>query len=484
MVGIVAYGGYVPKRRMDKKTIAKSMAWLEPSLFKHARGELAIANLDEDSLSIAVEAGADCLNGMDKNSIEGIYSASTSYPYIDRDNTDIIRCALNLSSNVYSADFTGSLKAGTSALLSAIGGVSSGMLSKALVVASENRVARPASASQLWFGDGGGAVAVGKDNVIAEYVGSYSFRDAFVDHYRGANAGFDYNWEERFMRDVGYMTLYPKLLTGLLKKTGISPQEVSKVLFPCVLGPGVRAKILKISGFNPECGGEDLDAVVGDCGAAQPLVMLVNALEKAEPGDKIIVASFGQGGDALVFEATDEIKKQKPKNGLSSYIANKMQENDYIKWLGFNGLINMDLGARAEVPVKASLSSHYRQHQFLLSLKGSKCKQCGTPQLPPARVCVKPECGAIDSYELCDFSNKTGKIVSFSTNTLTGSLQRQAIVGYVDFEGGGRLLMDLTDCDLSEIEVGTQVRPTFRKRWVEDRGFTAYFWKAIPIQPN
>lgn len=481
MKGIVAYGGYVPKLRMERGTIAKSMSWLEPGLFKYARGERSIANLDEDAITMCVAAGYDCLSDMDKSTIDACYGVSTTFPYMDRDNTDIIRAGLNLPEEIVTADFTGSLKAGTTALVTALNTVGSGALNKVLVVAGDNRIAPPASASQFWFGDGAGAVVVGSENVIAEYIGSVSIRECMVDHYRGRDAKYDYNWEERFLRDVGYATIYPKLFKKLIEKTGVDPQTISTIIFPCVLGAKVMGGIVKKSGMNPETLVDNLNPVAGDLGAAQPLAMLAMVLETAKPGDKIVVAGYGQGGDALLFEVTDEIKNVSSKYGISQFVENKQIEKDYIKWLGFNNLIEMDLGARAEVPIKASLSSLYRQRDFLYSLKGSKCTKCGTPQIPPSRVCVNPKCGVIDEIESYGFAERLGNVVSFSTNSLTGSLQRKAIVGYVDFEGGGRLQMDFTDCDLSEMEVGIQVRMSFRKRWKEARGYTGYFWKAIPI---
>lgn len=482
MKGIVAYGGYVPKLRMERVTIAKGMSWLEPGLFKYARGERSIANLDEDAITMCVAAGYDCLSDMDKSTIDACYGVSTTFPYKDRDNTDIIRAALNLPEEMITADFTGSLKAGTTALVTALNTVGSGAAGKVLVAAGDNRIAPPASASQFWFGDGAGAVVVGTDNVIAEHIGSVSLRESMVEHYRGTDAAYDYNWEERFLRDVGYATTYPKLFKKLFEKTGVDPQTITTVLFPCVLGAKVMAGLVKKSGMNPESCVDNLNPVVGDFGAAQPLAMLAMALETASPGDRIIVAGYGQGGDALLFEATDEIENVSPKHGISKYVEEKKNEKDYIKWLGFNNLIEMDLGARAEVPVKASLSSLYRQRDFLYSLKGSKCLKCGTPQIPPARLCVNPECGEIDQIESYDFAERQGKVRSFSTNSLTGSLQRQAIVGYIDFDGGGRMLMDFTDCELSQIEVGVPVKMTFRRRWKEERGYTGYFWKAIPVE--
>jgi hypothetical protein len=84
-----------------------------------AQGEKAVANADEDSLTLATAASIHCLDGCDRSSIDGLFFASTTMPYLERQNAGIIAGALNLRDDVRAADFSGALKSGTSALLSA-----------------------------------------------------------------------------------------------------------------------------------------------------------------------------------------------------------------------------------------------------------------------------------------------------------------------------------------------------------------------------
>lgn len=112
---------------------------------------------------------------------------------------------------------------------------------------------------------------------------------------------------------------------------------------------------------------------------------------------------------------------------------------------------------------------------------GSRCTACGTPQLPPGRVCVNPKCGAIDQMEDYPFADRPAKIFNATSNTLTSSLQRPVPHGYIEFEGGGRININWTDCEPGDLDIGDPVRMTLRVQWQEERGFTAYWWKAAPM---
>src|SRR5574340_541291 len=113
MRGIVSYGAYIPRLRLDRQSIYRLVSWLAPGLGGLAKGERSMANFDEDSVTMAVAAARDCLIGMDKSRIGTTYLASTTLPFADRLNAGILATALNLRSDIRTADFTGTLKAGT-----------------------------------------------------------------------------------------------------------------------------------------------------------------------------------------------------------------------------------------------------------------------------------------------------------------------------------------------------------------------------------
>ena len=136
-LGILAIGGYLPKARLQRTDIANANAWFNPALTGLAKGERTMANWDEDSVTMAVEAGRDCLTGIDRNTVAGIYMASTSFPFQDRQNAGIVADALNLSTRIQTLDISSSQRAGSSALLTALQSVRSAE-GPILVSASEN----------------------------------------------------------------------------------------------------------------------------------------------------------------------------------------------------------------------------------------------------------------------------------------------------------------------------------------------------------
>ncbi len=480
-VGLTSYGAYIPRLRLSRKAAAEANAWFNPGLMGLGKGERAMANWDEDSVTMASEAARDCLKGIEPSSVDHLSFASTTMPFTDRQNAGILAMALELSEDLASSDVTSSMRAGTSALLSGLNAIASGAATSALVAAADKRKARAASTHELHFGDAGAAVLLGTDNVIAAFLGSHSVSVDFIDHFRGEGEEFDYNWEERWIRDEGYANIVPRAVNAALEIAGVKGEEITHFILPGTLR-GVQQKAAAKCGINAEAICDHLAANVGDTGTGHALLMLAHTLETAKPGEKILVASFGQGCDALVFEATDAIADFTSRAGVSGCLANRKAETNYMKFLGFNGLIELEKGMRGEKDNKTALTANYRKRDMLYSLVGGKCTKCGTAQFPRSRICVGPNCGEVDSQEPYSFADKPASILSWSADFLTYSMDPPQHYGMVTFEGGGRFLADFTDVDPGTVDSGMEVRMVFRiKDFDEKRGFRRYFWKAIPI---
>ncbi|MBC8275004.1 MAG: hydroxymethylglutaryl-CoA synthase family protein [Chloroflexi bacterium] len=479
MVGIESYGAYIPRYRMNHNTIFSAVGFL--GTFP-APGENAVANYDEDTISMAVAAGIDCLSGMNREKVDGLYLATTSQPYMLRQNSAIVATALDLQSGMRTADFSGSSKAGTSALLSAFDAVKGGTSSNVLVCASDCRLSKPGSSQEPLYGDGAAALLVGSDDVIVTLEGSYSVTYDFPDRWRAAGEKFEHAWEDRFIRDEGYARMIPEVISGLLKKYNLNIKDFAKIAYP---GIYVRehGAIARRLGAEPGQIQDILLDKIGDTGSASPLMMLAAAIEGAKPGDKILVASFGNGSDALFFQVTEKINKLADRRGVKKNLASKKELSSYEKYLAFRNLAPMDLGMRGEESIRSPMSTLFRERQSILSLCGSRCKRCGTPQYPVQRLCVNPDCGAVDEMESYRFSDKKGVLFTYTGDNLAASIDPPAIYGFVDFEGGGRFWFDLTDCDLDSIKVGMPVEMTFRRRYIDEAcGVHGYSWKATPIR--
>jgi hydroxymethylglutaryl-CoA synthase len=473
-IGITGYSVYIPRYRMGRKTISESMRWLGGGGLP---GEKAVANYDEDSITMAVAAAMDCLDGA---AVEGVYFATTTHPYREGDGAAIIGTALNASSHIRTADFTGSLKAGTSALLSACETVKGGGAKNILVCAADSRQGRPGTAMEMMFGDAAGAVTIGAEGVIAAIKGSFSLSYDFPDYRRLASDNYVHSVEERFIREEGYAKFIQEAISGLFTRYGVTAQNFAKIAFPC-LNAGQYAGVGKKLGFQPDQLQEPLLNTVGETGAASPIVLLAGMLDAAKPGDNLLIAGYGNGAEVLWFSATDKIGEMKNRGMLERSIAQKRELTSYERYLVFRGMLPIDAwGVLGDNPL-TQLPHIWRERRSIFALCGTKCKKCGTPQYPPQNVCVNPECGAVNEMEEYGFSRQKASLFSYTVDSIAFTLDPPFIFGLVDFEGGGRFVFQLTDCDVSEVATGMPLAMSFRKKYDDNaKGILGYFWKAVP----
>jgi len=168
--------------------------------------------------------------------------------------------------------------------------------------------------------------------------------------------------------------------------------------------------------------------------------------------------------------------------GIKKRLASKRELDLYEKYLTFRGILPVEVGLRGEVgPTHMPVA--WRDRRAILALYGVKCKRCGTPLYPAQRVCVNPDCGAIDEMEDYCFSDKRCTLFSYTEDHLAFSLSPPQIYGMIDFEGGGRYVFDITDCESGTLKVGVPMQMTFRRKYADEvRGVYGYFWKATPVR--
>jgi len=474
--GILAFGAYIPWRRLQRKAIADTHGWFNPALKGQAKGERAFCNWDEDCVTMAVEAARDALTGRDRSTIAALRFASTTFPFLDRLHSGIVAGALGLDEGVSAIDIAATQRAATSALIEALAGGR-----ETLVVAAEKRTAKAASPVEMTSGDGAAAVVVGEGTPVARLIAHASRTADFVDHFRSVDNQFDYQWEERWIRDAGYMAVAPPTIRRCLETAKVAAKDVAHFCMPATLARVANA-VAKAAGIDDKAVADPLHATCGDTGAAHPLVLLVSVLEKAKPGDKVMVVGFGQGADALLFEVTPEIAKR-PKNlGVAGHLARRKEETSYGRYLAFNDLIELERGMRAETDKGTPLSSMWRNRDTVTSFIGGKCSKCGTLQFPKTDICVNPNCNAVHTQEPYPFADMGARIKSYTADRLTYSPDPPACYGMVEFEEGGRVMIDFTDIDAGQLAVGQPMRMMFRIKDIDTtRGFRRYYWKAAPV---
>jgi len=482
MVGITDWGIWLPWNRLERRKIFAATGWFNPAGGALAAGEKAVANYDEDSLTMAVAAGLDCRSGGHRTGIGGLYWATTTSPFKERAGAGLIATALNLGPEVRSADFTDSLKSGTTALMAACDAVQAGSSPEILVCASDCRLGNAGSAQEYLFGDGAAAFLIGGENVAAFLEGCYSTSHDFLDHRRLDTDLFDRTWEERWIREEGYEKLIPRAIEGLLKKYRLATGDFARIIFPCP-NPRVHAAVAGRAGLTPEQVAPALLGEVGYTGTAHPLLMLAAALEGANPGERIMVVGYGSGCDVLAFRVTEEVRRGQERGAFKRGLSRRRLLNSYEKYAVFRQLLAMDVGIRGEQVAFTSLPVLWRERRDVLALSGSRCRRCGTRQYPSQRVCVNPACGAVDEMDEENFAAREGEIFTYTADHLAFSPDPPAVYGIIDFTGGGRYWFDFTDFEPDELRVGKRVFMSFRRKYTDRmRGFYGYFWKAVPVK--
>jgi hydroxymethylglutaryl-CoA synthase len=479
-MGIAAYGAYVPPLRVSREEIAAAHAWSSPGLGSRAKGERSTAGSDEDVITMAVDAARDCLVGVDRDQISGLFLGTTTAPFTDRLNAGVVAAALGLGETSRAQDMTGSERAASSALLSAFD-CAAARGGQWLCCASEQRAAAAATTRELTTGHAAASVLVSPGQGLARLVASATLTVDFVDHYRSTGQAFDYDWEERWIRDEGYLKTVPRVIGAVLDQAGITPGEVTSFCLGSIL-PRVDQAVAIRAGL-PEASVRDALATgCGHTGAAHPILMLVSALESAHPGDRILVVGFGQGVDAMLFEVCDAIVEyQRRRTGVSRWLTQR-SSCSYVRYLALNNLLKVDRGIRSEADKSTSMTASFRHRGLLTALIGGRCRVCGTHQIPSMRICVNHDCRSVDSQDPYSFAESRARVVSWAADHLTYTPDPPAYYGLVDFAEGGRLMIDFANVAGSGFDVGSLMRMVFRVKDHDTlRGFTRYFWKAAPV---
>lgn len=447
------------------------------------RGEKSICSFDEDSITMAVAAVIDCLKGVERETADGLYLATTTSPYKEHLGATTVAMAADLRRSIYTADFANSLRAGTSALKSAVDAVQAGSSKKVMVVASDCRLGAPGSGIEKNCGDGAGALMIGDTDVAVTIEASYSVYDEIIDVWRNDNDTFVRSWEDRFSNTMGYVPVVCEAVSGLMQKYNYSPGDFARVV---LYAPDARraGEVAKKLGFDAKTQLQNpLFDVMGNTGTAFPIMLLIAALEEAKAGDRILLVSYGNGSDAFVLQVNEQIEKIRDRRGMREHLASKRIVTDYLKYLQWRGIVTMDKipGPHAAYSAVAAR----RERDATISLHGVKCKVCGTVQYPPQRICTK--CHAKDQFEPYRMSDKEGKIFTYVMDYISPSVELPMVTAEVDCEGGGRIQCYVTEVDVEQIKVGLPVEMTFRKYrlWQETslrEGVYIYFWKSRPLR--
>ncbi len=330
-VGFVGYGAYVPRYRLPNAEVAR--VWMQGQGSTPIK-EKSVAGLDEDVVTMSVEAARNALSRagpVDPNQIRAVWVGSESHPYAVKPTSTIVAEAIGATPYTQAADWEFACKAGTEAIQAAIGFVGSGMARYALAIGSDVAQARPADALEYTASAGSAAYLVGPAReALATFEGSLSYATDIPDFWRRAYQRYP-SHGGRFTGQPAYFTHIVEAVRSLMECLGTEPPDYQYAVFhqPNVKFPISVAKQLGFTVEQVQSG--LLVNEIGNTYAASSPLGLTAVLDIAEPGDRVLLASYGSGAgsDALSIRVTDAIlERQRLAPRTRDYVTRR-REVDY-----------------------------------------------------------------------------------------------------------------------------------------------------------
>jgi len=342
-VGIVGYGAYVPMYRLPAVEIAR--VWGRAAKGLPVR-EKAVPGLDEDTVTIGIEAARNAIMraGIDPSKLRAVWTGSESHPYAVKPSSTIIAEAVGAPAHIQAADLEFACKAGTEAMVMAMALVGSGMGDYALALGVDTAQARPGDALEYTAAAGGAAFVIGPaEESVAELLATYSFVSDTPDFWRRAYQHFPEHGQ-RFTGEPAYFRHVLAAASTLMEESGTQASDYTYAVFhqPNLKFPKKAAKSLGFSDAQIEAG--LLSGVIGNSYAGASPVGLTAILDIAQPGERILMVSFGSGAgsDALDLLVTERIKdRRKAAPSTQDYIARRV-EIDYAAYARYRGILRME----------------------------------------------------------------------------------------------------------------------------------------------
>jgi uncharacterized OB-fold protein len=297
--------------------------------------------------------------------------------------------------------------------------------------------------------------------VLAELIGGGWATEEFLDRWRTPGDTRSKVWEERF-GETRYVPLGQTAWDDALKTAGLVADQIDHVAIAGTHGRANGALAKKVGVGDRLVA--DLAASVGNLGAAQPAYLLTAALEAAAPGQVIALVVLADGAHVMLFRATDALAGWSPARPVAEQAAAgaPIPYGTYLRW---RGVLPAEPPRRPE-PARPSASAAGRATDWKFGFVGSAGED-GTVHLPP-------QPGEEHAMPMAD---ATGTVATFTVDRLAYSPSPPVVFAVVDFDGGGRLPVELTDVDVDDVRIGAPVELTFRKLFTAD-GIHNYFWKA------
>jgi hydroxymethylglutaryl-CoA synthase len=337
-VGIIGYGAYVPQYRLPATEVSR--IWSGGAHGGPVK-EKSVPGLDEDVITMSIEAARNAIARaeIDPAELRAIWVGSESHPYSVKPTSTIVAEAIGAVPNIQAGDWEFACKAGTEAMVAAIAMVGAKMGRYALAIGMDTAQGRPGDELEYTAAAGGAAFVLGpSDESLAVIEGTYSFVTDTPDFWRRADQRYP-SHGQRFTGEPAYFRHITEAGNTLMEGLGFSASDYKYCVFhqPNTKFPQRAASLL---GFKPDQNKTGLlSPVIGNTYAGAAMIGLTAILDEAQPGDRILMVSFGSGAgsDAISVVATDRLLERRNKaHSTKDYIARRT-EVDYGLYVRYRG---------------------------------------------------------------------------------------------------------------------------------------------------
>jgi len=310
-IGIVSYGGSIPRLRIKADEIAKIWG-KDGAQISSGLGifEKSVPSIDQDTATISVEAARAALKRclIDPQDIGAIYIGSESHPYAVKPTGTIVGAAIGATPDVMVADYEFACKAGTAGIQTCTALVKAGFIKYGLAIGADTAQAAPGDALEFSAAAGGAAFIIGKEKVIATINHTYSFTTDTPDFWRRSESKYPKHGG-RFTGAPAYFKHVVSCASNLMQQVGTKPSDYDYAIFHQPNGK-FPLRAAKLLGFTKEQVNTGLLVPhIGNTYSGASLVGLAAVLDEAKPGDRILLTSYGSGAgsDGFDITVTDEI---------------------------------------------------------------------------------------------------------------------------------------------------------------------------------
>lgn len=481
-VGIIGWGSYIPRWRMSVSEIVRVWGFNPHEPESLAVSEKSVAGPDEDSVTMGWEAARNALRraGVDPSRIGAVWFGTESKPYAVKPSATIIAEALGITPNTMASDLEFACRAASEALRISIGSIASGLIKYALIIGSDTAQANPGDVLEFTASSAATAIVTGpREEAAAYFEASTSFVTDTPDFWRRDTKRFPLHGEA-FTGEPAYFHHIVGAVKALFEKTGLKPGDFDYAIFHQPNGT-FPIRVARVLGIPKEKVLPGLvTPYIGNSYNSSALIGLSRVLDKAKPGERILLAPFGSGAgsDAYSIVVTDRVvEKQSLAPTVDDYLSRKSYV-DYAVYARFRRLIERINTGASEPRIPPLWRTRIERYR----LKATRCRDCGRVGYPASSTCRF--CGS-ENIEYVELINEKARLVTWTViySTMDGFEEKKPVViGIVEtINSKARITAPLTDILLDELKPGLLLEPVLRR--ISEGGNAGLIHYGVSMRP-